>query len=184
MNDPNNTSKSRFAATTAQYTFSHVFAPETTQEQLFKKTTFPLIQDVLNGRNSLLFAYGVTNSGKTYSIQGGSTEQEAGIIPRTMDVLFSSIDGLHSNAPYHPERLSGVYEGPSALAESPLERPSTLRTEHGSLTDAICKFAGDIDGLILLQIIDFSRLIVFLVYFSSGEGLSILCVDIICRDIQ
>ena len=56
------------------------------------------MKDVLEGQSGLLFAYGVTNSGKTYTIQGGNEEGSAGILPRTLDVIFNSITGLHSEA--------------------------------------------------------------------------------------
>jgi len=37
----------------------------------------------------LLFAYGITNSGKTYTMTG--EPEEAGILPRSLDVIFNSI---------------------------------------------------------------------------------------------
>lgn len=77
------------------YTFSHVFPPNTNQFDFFTKTTLPLVQDVLEGQNGLLFTYGVTNSGKTYTVQGGEEPGTAGILPRSLDVLFNSIEGLH-----------------------------------------------------------------------------------------
>lgn len=52
---------------------------------------------MLEGQNGLLFAYGVTNSGKTYTLQGGTTEGSAGIVPRALDVIFNSIEGLHAD---------------------------------------------------------------------------------------
>ena len=79
------------------YTFSHVFPLETPQRDFFTKTTLPLVHDLLQGQNGLLFAYGVTNSGKTYTVHGGSTEGSAGLLPRTLDVIFNSIDGLHGD---------------------------------------------------------------------------------------
>jgi len=41
-------------------------------------------------RLGLLFAYGVTNSGKTYTMTGSGQDQ--GILPRCLDVLFNSIE--------------------------------------------------------------------------------------------
>lgn len=79
------------------YAFSHVFPPATQQADFFAKTTLPLVKDVLEGQNGLLFTYGVTNSGKTYTIQGGTEEGSAGILPRTLDVVFNSIEGLHGD---------------------------------------------------------------------------------------
>ena len=37
----------------------------------------------------LLFAYGITNSGKTYTING--EPEEAGVLPRCLDVIFNTI---------------------------------------------------------------------------------------------
>jgi len=79
------------------YTFSHVFLPNTTQSDFFAKTTLPLVQGVLEGQNSLLFTYGVTNSGKTFTVQGDKERGNAGILPRSLDVIFNSIEGLHGD---------------------------------------------------------------------------------------
>jgi hypothetical protein len=54
------------------------------------------VHDVLNGENALVFAYGVTNSGKTYSIQG--TRDDGGILPRSLDVIFNSIKGYQNDS--------------------------------------------------------------------------------------
>ncbi|KAI0308896.1 P-loop containing nucleoside triphosphate hydrolase protein, partial [Amylostereum chailletii] len=108
---------------TSIYSFSHVFPPATQQTQFFTKTTLPLVKGLLDGENGLLFAYGVTNSGKTYTVQGGSHDGSAGILPRTLDVIFNSIDGLQSNSPYHPVRLQGVELGDSS---SPTMRGGSL----------------------------------------------------------
>ena len=100
MTDPSSsTTHSRLSTISPSsiYTFSHVFPPDTTQSDFFSKTTLPLVRDVLEGQNGLLFTYGVTNSGKTYTIQGGSSEGSAGILPRTLDVIFNSIEGLHGD---------------------------------------------------------------------------------------
>ncbi|KAM6497998.1 kinesin-like protein KIF23 [Amanita muscaria] len=90
------------------YTFSHVFPQNSTQSEFFTKTTLPLVRDVLMGQSGLLFTYGVTNSGKTYTIQGSTAPGSAGILPRTLDVLFNSIESLHAEGKYRPVRLYGV----------------------------------------------------------------------------
>ncbi|KAF4787836.1 hypothetical protein TURU_166944 [Turdus rufiventris] len=74
-----------------KFTFSQVFGPETTQEEFFEGTMKQPVQDFLDGYNRLVFTYGVTNAGKTYTFQG--TEDDVGILPRTMDMLFKSIQG-------------------------------------------------------------------------------------------
>jgi len=86
------------APTSSIYTFTRVFPPTTQQPDFFAKTTLPLVRSLLDGEDGLLFAYGVTNSGKTYTMQGGSEKSTAGILPRTIDVLFNSIEGLHGSS--------------------------------------------------------------------------------------
>lgn len=109
MTDPQDpqTGRSKYRFSTAIpssiYTFSHVFPPNTTQCDFFTKTTLPLVKDVLVGQNGLLFTYGVTNSGKTYTVQGGADKGAAGILPRSLDVIFNSIEGLHGDG-----RVSGL----------------------------------------------------------------------------
>ncbi|CAL4091661.1 unnamed protein product, partial [Meganyctiphanes norvegica] len=72
-----------------KFTFSKIFGPETAQKPLFDSTTLALVREFMNGRNCLLFTYGATNSGKTYTVQG--TSQDAGILPRTLEVLFNNV---------------------------------------------------------------------------------------------
>jgi len=106
MTDPNhdnnaNQSRPRYRLSTVApsslYTFSHIFQATTAQSDFFTKTTLPLVRNLLDGQNALLFTYGVTNSGKTYTVQGGTRQGSAGILPRTLDVIFNSIEGLHSD---------------------------------------------------------------------------------------
>ncbi|KAL0950760.1 hypothetical protein HGRIS_007528 [Hohenbuehelia grisea] len=151
MTDPSlsDPSSSRFRTSTiapsgssSVYTFSHVFPPETIQSDFFVKTTLPVVSDVLGGQNALLFTYGVTNSGKTYTVQGGSEPGTAGILPRTLDVIFNSIENLHGDGKFRPVRLNGVEPADPAdslppRAEPPPELASifSLDSEDSALND-------------------------------------------------
>ncbi|KAM6130260.1 kinesin-like protein KIF20B [Phoenicopterus ruber ruber] len=105
---PPKNSLSRLSEKTAgqmiqKFTFSQVFGPETTQEEFFEGTMKQPVQDFLDGYNRLIFTYGVTNAGKTYTFQG--TEDDVGILPRTMDMLFKSIQGkLYTGMDLKPHR--------------------------------------------------------------------------------
>ncbi|THH12142.1 hypothetical protein EW145_g161 [Phellinidium pouzarii] len=137
MTDLSGTNRIRLHPQAQLYTFSHVFPPETHQAEFFTKTTLPLVYDLLQGQNGLIFTYGVTNSGKTYTIQGGSQPDTAGLLPRTLDVVFNSLEGMHSNAPYRPVRRAGVehasYDDPrSTLPEMSDEK--TIADVLGELT--------------------------------------------------
>ncbi|KAF8761324.1 Kinesin protein [Rhizoctonia solani] len=90
----------------------------------FASTTLPLVKDLLSGENGLVFAYGVTNSGKTFTIQGGNGKGEGGLLPRTLDVLFNSIDGLHGEN----KMQSGALLNVPVWRKSPvMVLPSSLR---------------------------------------------------------
>jgi kinesin family protein 23 len=69
--------------------FSKVFHEESTQHEVFETTTLPLVTDLLLGRNALLFTYGITNSGKTHTMEG--SEGNPGVIKRLLAVVFNSI---------------------------------------------------------------------------------------------
>jgi len=111
-----------------QYSFSQIFAPETTQHDLFVDTTVPLVQDVLLGGSALLFTYGVTNAGKTYTVQG--TQEHPGLLPRTLDVIFNSIgDTQHANddAQLRPAYFADVIEtSPAECAGQDLLKETVL----------------------------------------------------------
>lgn len=47
-----------------------IFGSEVGQAEVFDGTVRSPVQDFLQGKNSLLFSYGVTNAGKTHTIQG------------------------------------------------------------------------------------------------------------------
>ncbi|OCT70105.1 kinesin family member 20B S homeolog isoform X2 [Xenopus laevis] len=74
-----------------KFTFTHVFGPDTTQAQFFDGTIKQHVIDFIKGQNRLIFTYGVTNAGKTFTFQG--TKDNEGILPRSMDMLFNSIQG-------------------------------------------------------------------------------------------
>ncbi|XP_076817054.1 uncharacterized protein LOC143462694 isoform X3 [Clavelina lepadiformis] len=71
------------------FSFTKIFRPDTSQKQFFDLTALKIVQDFIGGQNSLIFTYGVTNSGKTYTIQGSPGNE--GIMPRAVDVVFNSI---------------------------------------------------------------------------------------------
>ncbi|KAM9411753.1 kinesin-like protein KIF20B isoform 2-T2 [Salvelinus alpinus] len=77
--------------TTQRFQFSQVYGPDTTQRQMFDGTVKRLVRDVLEGGNSIVFTYGVTNAGKTFTFLG--PESDGGILPRSLNVIFNSIEG-------------------------------------------------------------------------------------------
>ncbi|KAI8052930.1 hypothetical protein BDF22DRAFT_493688 [Syncephalis plumigaleata] len=74
---------------------------------IFRNTTMPLVQDLLKrGRDALVLAYGVTNSGKTFTVQGDRTNP--GMLPRSLNTLFSTIEDRMTDLKMRPVRFCEV----------------------------------------------------------------------------
>ena len=69
------------------YKFSKVFGEDSTQEEVFELTCKPLIDDlIINQRSGLVFTYGMTNAGKTFTVIG--TPEKPGILPLALKNLI------------------------------------------------------------------------------------------------
>ncbi|XP_053574461.1 kinesin-like protein KIF23 isoform X7 [Bombina bombina] len=77
-----------------QYSFKQVFGTLVTQKELFDVVAKPLVEDLIRGKNGLLFTYGVTGSGKTHTMTG--SPGEGGLLPRCLDMIFNSIGGFQA----------------------------------------------------------------------------------------
>jgi kinesin family protein C2/C3 len=71
------------------FTYNEVFGPGSAQSDIFKSVVDPFVQDVLEGYNVCIFAYGQSGSGKTYTMSGipGDPARE-GVVPRSLRKLF------------------------------------------------------------------------------------------------
>ncbi|KAH8398275.1 hypothetical protein KR215_002303 [Drosophila sulfurigaster] len=89
-----------------QYIFKHVFQSDATQQDVFASVAQPLVENLVRGRNSLLFTYGVTGSGKTYTMTGNSRHR--GVMPRCLDLLFRTISDYQAKKfVFKPDKLNG-----------------------------------------------------------------------------
>ncbi|XP_064785170.1 kinesin-like protein KIF23 isoform X2 [Oncorhynchus masou masou] len=80
-----------------QYSFKKVFCIKTSQMELFQDVAKPLVDDLIHSRNGLLFTYGVTGSGKTFTMTG--SPGQGGLLPRSLDMIFNSV------GPYQAKRF-------------------------------------------------------------------------------
>ncbi|CEP22155.1 bimC [Cyberlindnera jadinii] len=77
-----------------KYVFDKVFGPMADQTSLFANVASPLFDEFLKGYNCTLLVYGMTSTGKTYTMSGdnsivnGQLSERAGIIPRMLIRLF------------------------------------------------------------------------------------------------
>lgn len=99
-----------------EFNFDQVFGIHSAQEEIFDNVAVPLVDgmfpsddtkkivgDILVGKSALLFSYGITNAGKTYTIMGKESdetniatnlEESHGIIPRSIDRMLSKVKGM------------------------------------------------------------------------------------------
>lgn len=73
-----------------KFPFSSCYDESSTQEEIFKNDVEPLIDVVYSGITVTIFAYGVTSSGKTHTMQG--TKTDVGVIPRVVRAMFEYRD--------------------------------------------------------------------------------------------
>ncbi|PSR74150.1 hypothetical protein PHLCEN_2v10106 [Hermanssonia centrifuga] len=97
---------------TRTYPFDLVFGPEADQAMIYHDVVSPMLEEVLQGYNCTLFAYGQTGTGKTYTMQGdltptpmGNPSSQAGMIPR---VLFRLFHQLETSVPDYSVKISFV----------------------------------------------------------------------------
>ncbi|KAG2177100.1 hypothetical protein INT43_007756, partial [Umbelopsis isabellina] len=88
---------------TTEIVFSSCHGPESKQSDIYEQDVQPLVDKVFAGVDSTIFAYGVTGSGKTHTMQG--TPDEPGIIPRVAQYLFDRV----SDYPRHSVSIHVSY---------------------------------------------------------------------------
>lgn len=119
------------------FTFDRVFGMDSRQHDIFDYSIKSTVDDIMDGYNGTVFAYGQTGAGKSYSMMGSMDDPEQkGIIPRITEQIFTAIsegsdtiDWLlrvsymeiymeqirdllkptNSNLPIHEEKGKGVY---------------------------------------------------------------------------
>ncbi|XP_075891258.1 kinesin-like protein KIF20B isoform X2 [Nelusetta ayraudi] len=99
----NRQSEKSLPQTGQRFSFTQVFGPDASQRKVFEGSVRGMVQDVLEGGNCLLFTYGVTNAGKTFTFLG--PESDSGLLPRSLAVIFNSISGhLYGRSDLKPQR--------------------------------------------------------------------------------
>lgn len=74
------------------FTYDRIFDEDSSTEEVYEGVARDLVQSVVRGMNSTIFAYGQTSSGKTFTMQGGGTEDSPGIVQMAARDLFNLMD--------------------------------------------------------------------------------------------
>ncbi|KAL5209439.1 hypothetical protein ABZP36_005062 [Zizania latifolia] len=89
---------SLFKQTDKTFTFDRVFGPKAQQRAIYDHAVAPIVNDVLEGYNCTVFAFGQTGTGKTYTMEGemrqkvGELSATAGVIPRAVRHIFDVLE--------------------------------------------------------------------------------------------
>ncbi|KAL8125892.1 hypothetical protein AgCh_013261 [Apium graveolens] len=85
------------------FTFDKVFGPKAQQRSIYDQAISPIVNEVLEGFNCTVFAYGQTGTGKTFTMEGGMRNKsgelpaEAGVIPRAVRQIFDTLEGQNAD---------------------------------------------------------------------------------------
>ncbi|KAL2323334.1 hypothetical protein Fmac_027713 [Flemingia macrophylla] len=85
------------------FNFDKVFGPKAQQRSIYEQAIAPIVNEVLDGFNCTVFAYGQTGTGKTYTMEGGMRNKagdlpaDAGVIPRAVRQIFDILEAQNAD---------------------------------------------------------------------------------------
>lgn len=73
------------------FLYDYVFDVDSTQQQVFEQVGYPVLNNIIEGYNGTIMAYGQTSSGKTHTMQGYdlNDKENKGIMPRIVHSFLS-----------------------------------------------------------------------------------------------
>ncbi|XP_053098571.1 kinesin-like protein KIF20A isoform X3 [Hemicordylus capensis] len=87
-----------------QFTFTQVFGPDTTQKEFFEGTMKEIVKAYTDGVNGLVFTYGVTNAGKSFTVQDQHSDlldsEVFNCYPRTLSSVWVSFFEIYNEYIY------------------------------------------------------------------------------------
>ncbi|XP_043968526.1 kinesin heavy chain-like [Gambusia affinis] len=79
-----------------RYHFDQVFGEESSNEEVYLKTAYPLVQHMLSGGKATCFAYGQTGAGKTHTMLG-SSPAGAGLYALAVHDIFAHLSATSAS---------------------------------------------------------------------------------------
>ncbi|KAG2437000.1 hypothetical protein HYH02_011432 [Chlamydomonas schloesseri] len=76
---------------TYRFTFDYVYDQQCPQERVYRQSAQQVVLSILQGYNAAIIAYGQTGTGKTHTMEGAMEGPDRGIIPRTVEDIFTFI---------------------------------------------------------------------------------------------
>uniref|UniRef100_A0A336KG56 Kinesin-like protein n=1 Tax=Culicoides sonorensis TaxID=179676 RepID=A0A336KG56_CULSO len=148
-----------------QCTFKLVFDENAKQREVYSCVSQPLVENLIRGKNGLLFTYGVTGSGKTYTMTGDLKHR--GIMPRCLDSLFKTISDYQTKKfVFKPDKMNGfeILSEADAMLERQTELNSRLFKGRRKDSDPEIASQASTDAEILNGIDEDNMYAVFVTY--------------------
>ena len=85
------------------YSYDRVFGRDADQGMVYQDVAGHVLDEVLQGYNCTVFAYGQTGTGKTHTMEGdlsahaGTFATDAGVVPRTLFRLFHILESRNDD---------------------------------------------------------------------------------------
>lgn len=75
-----------------KFAYDHVFPAMVANQEVYETVASSIVQSALDGINGTIFAYGVTSSGKTYTMMG--SDDQCGVVPLAITEVYNLIGTL------------------------------------------------------------------------------------------
>lgn len=173
------------------FQFNSVY-DDTTQAELYDGEISPQVRHLFKGFDVTIFAYGVTGTGKTYTMRGGKSLADRGVIPRLLSSIYrrarkmekdsegeTRVEVAMSYYEIYNDRVYDLFESPDQRTPAGLP----IRDNHGKtvvvgLTERPCTTLKDFEQLYDQANVNRSTSATKLNAHSSRSH-AILCVKII-----
>lgn len=141
------------------FTFDTVFEPYSTQLDVYNLAARPIIDNVLEGYNGTIFAYGQTGTGKTFTMEGNRDfPEQKGIIPNSFAHIFGHIAKAEGDKRFlvratyleiYNEEVRDLLGKDQSVRLEVKERPD-IGVYVKNLTGVVVKNADDLDRIMTL----------------------------------
>ncbi|CAL1294919.1 unnamed protein product [Larinioides sclopetarius] len=141
------------------FTFDTVFGTDSTQLDVYNLAARPIIDNVLEGYNGTIFAYGQTGTGKTFTMEGNrDIAEQKGIIPNSFAHIFGHIAKAEGDKRFlvratyleiYNEEVRDLLGKDQSVCLEVKERPD-IGVYVKNLTGVVVKNADDLDRIMTL----------------------------------
>ena len=140
---------------TQSFTFDRVYEQQARQQDVYEGSAQSAVLSVLQGYNATVIAYGQTGTGKTFTMEGFTSEEQRGIIPRSTEEVFAYIHSCRMRNMKFQVRASylQIYNEQFSDLLKPLSKQLTIRqtAQHGvhveGLSEWVVRSPNEIYGL-------------------------------------